>query len=100
MRRQFTNVGKQSLMRKKVMTMNLTIHKILQVRNTGSRLGADPEYITIHYVGQVSSARNNCLYFKNNDVPASAHFFVDKGIYQSVALSRAAWHCGKFSATA
>ena len=76
------------------MMMNLKIYKILQERNTGSRFGADPEYLTIHYVGQVSSAKNNCLYFKTKDVPASAHFFCDKDIYQSVALSRAAWHCG------
>lgn len=83
-----------------MMMMDLEIIKMLQERNTGSRFGAPPEYLTVHYVGQVSSARNNCLYFMHNDVPASAHFFCDKDIYQSVALSRAAWHCGKFSATA
>lgn len=72
----------------------MKIHKMLQERNTGSRNGQTPKYIVIHYVGAISSARNNCLYFKNNKVPASAHFFCDKEIWQSVALSRSAWHCG------
>lgn len=72
----------------------MKINKILQTRNSSSRYGSDIKYIVIHYVGQVSSARNNCLYFKNNTVLASAHFFVDKAIWQSVALSRSAWHCG------
>ena len=72
----------------------MKINKMLQTRNTSSRYGEVPDHIVIHYVGEVSSARNNCLYFKNNNVNASAHFFVDDAIWQSVALSRSAWHCG------
>lgn len=70
------------------------IIKILQTRNSSSRYGAEKDYIVMHYVGAISSARNNCLYFKNNKVPASAHFFCDDQIYQSVPLALSAWHCG------
>ena len=81
--------------RKKVKTMaTIKIHKMLQSRNSGSRYGIVPRHIVIHYVGAISSAKNNCIYFRNNSVPASAHFFCDKEIWQSVPLSRAAWHCG------
>ena len=72
----------------------MKIHKMLQTHNSGSRNGETPKYIVIHYVGAISSARNNCLYFKNNKVPASAHFFCDSEIWQSTPISRSAWHCG------
>ena len=72
----------------------MKIHKMLQTRNSSSRYGTSVKYIVIHYVGAISSAKNNCIYFKNNNVPASAHFFCDSEIWQSVALSRSAWHCG------
>lgn len=72
----------------------MKIHKMLQTHNSGSRNGETPKYIVIHYVGAISSARNNCLYFKNNKVPASAHFFCDSQIWQSTPISRSAWHCG------
>ena len=47
------------------------------------------KYIVIHYTGNDGDkAKNNCNYFKNNDLrphPASAHYFVDdKGVMQSV----------------
>ena len=72
----------------------MKIHKMLQTRNSSSRYGSGIKYIVIHYVGAISSARNNCIYFKNNNVPASAHFFCDSEIWQSTPLSRSAWHCG------
>lgn len=72
----------------------MKINKILQTRNSSSRYDNPVRYIVIHYVGQVSSAKNNCVYFKNNSVLASAHFFVDSAIWQSTPLSRSAWHCG------
>ena len=54
------------------------------------------EYIVFHYTGnKKDSARNNAIYFNNNDVNVSAHFFVDdENIYQSVKMNNIAWHCG------
>lgn len=56
------------------------------------------EYIVVHYVGEVSTAKNNATYFYNNDLrkspnPASAHYFVDENdIYQVVRDKDKAWH--------
>ncbi len=53
------------------------------------------EYIVIHYVGSVSTAKNNVDYFYNNKVSASASYFVDENsIWQCVEDKDAAWHCG------
>lgn len=53
------------------------------------------EWIVIHYVGAVSTAKNNVDYFYNNDVSKSSHYFVDdKEIWQSVEEKDIAWHCG------
>lgn len=53
------------------------------------------QYIVIHDVGSVSTAKNNADYFANNAVEASAHYFVDKDeIWQSVRDEDTAWHCG------
>ena len=53
------------------------------------------EYIVIHYVGAVSSAKNNTIYFKNEYRGASAHYFVDdNSIWQCVLDKDVAWHCG------
>lgn len=52
-------------------------------------------YIVIHYVGAESSAKNNATYYANNQLKASAHYFVDEtSIWQSVADKNMAWHCG------
>lgn len=55
------------------------------------------KYIVIHYVGAVSSAKANAIYFQQKLVgnkKASAHYFVDeKDIYQVVEEKDAAWHC-------
>ena len=72
----------------------MKINKMLQSVNASSRYGESVKYIVIHYVGAISSARNNCIYFKNGYRGASAHFFVDSEIWQSVPCSRASWHCG------
>jgi N-acetylmuramoyl-L-alanine amidase CwlA len=48
----------------------------------------------IHYVGAVSSAKNNCIYFCGGNRRASAHYFVDSEIWQCIPESKAAWHCG------
>lgn len=53
------------------------------------------EYIVIHYVGAVSTAKANAQYFAGGNRNASAHYFVDDtSIYQSVEDKNAAWHCG------
>lgn len=53
------------------------------------------KYIVIHYVGAVSTAYNNSVYFKNVNRSASANYFVDENeIYKVVADSDKAWHCG------
>lgn len=55
----------------------------------------DIQYIVIHYVGSVSSAKNNASYFANNKLKSSAHYFVDEtSIWQSVEDKNMAWHCG------
>jgi N-acetylmuramoyl-L-alanine amidase CwlA len=76
--------------------------------NTGDRgrkgVKSDYHWIVVHYVGacnwttgEESTAKNNCVYYQNNKVGASANFYVDKtGVYQSVPWDsdRYAWHCG------
>lgn len=76
--------------------------------NTGARgrLGVKSDYkwIVVHYVGACnwntgfeSTAKNNCIYYRDNKVGASANFYVDStGVYQSVPWNsdRYAWHCG------
>lgn len=53
------------------------------------------EYLVIHYVGAVSTAKNNSAYFKNIYRGASAHYFVDDNeIVQVVEDTDIAWHCG------
>lgn len=53
------------------------------------------KYIVIHYVGGVSSAKNNVDYLYNVDRQKSAHYFVDeKEIWQCVDDSNVAWHVG------
>lgn len=52
-------------------------------------------YIVIHYVGAVSTAKNNVDYYAREKLNASAHYFVDEtSIWQSVEDRNVAWHCG------
>lgn len=68
--------------------------------NYGSKRSTSKiKYIVIHYTGNDGdNAKNNCLYFKNNDLrpnPASAHYFVDdKGSMQSVPDNFTAYSVG------
>ena len=64
--------------------------------NTWPRYGTRFEFIVLHYVGAVSTARNNGAYYGNTpNLGASAHFFADeKEIVSSVPLDKAAGHCG------
>lgn len=53
------------------------------------------KYLVIHYVGAVSTAKNNADYFYSQDRGASANYFVDDtSIWQVVEDKDAAWHCG------
>ena len=52
-------------------------------------------WIVIHYVGAVSTAKNNADYFYTAKRGASAHYFVDeKEIWQVVDDKNDAWHVG------
>ena len=59
-----------------------------------------PEWIVIHNTANGKSAEgmalNNCNYFKSTYRGASAHYFIDDGdtIWQCVADTDSAWHCG------
>ncbi len=75
--------------------------------NTGARgrkgVKSDYRWIVIHYVGNAdangfeTTAKNNCIYYRDAKVGASANYYVDStGVYQSVPWDsdRYAWHCG------
>lgn len=69
---------------------------LADVTNRWSRNGQSVEYIVMHYVGAVSSAKNNAEYLhRDKNLGWSAHFFTDEyDCYQSVLLSESAGHCG------
>ena len=68
--------------------------KLTQVNRTIST-NRRKEWIVIHYVGSVSTSKNNVDYFYDKERGASAHYFVDeKSIWQCVDDSNIAWHCG------
>ena len=62
----------------------------------GKRSTSSIKYIVIHYTANDGdSAKGNGNYFKNNNVEASAHYFVDdKDIVQSVPDNYVAWSVG------
>lgn len=69
---------------KKITKVNKTVAKRRKIK-----------YIVIHYVGAVSSAKNNVDYFYSEKQGASAHYFVDeKEIWQCVEDKDIAWHVG------
>lgn len=73
----------------------MEINKLISDYNNQSRYGEAVRFLVIHYVGAVSTAHDNAIYFAGGDRQASAHYFVDeKSIWQSVREDRAAWHCG------
>lgn len=70
---------------------------IKDITNTNRTISSNRkiEYLVMHYVGAVSTARNNSAYFKNIYRGASAHYFVDDNeIVQVVEDTDIAWHCG------
>ena len=73
----------------------LPINKYITKRNRTISNRSSIKYLTIHYVGAVSSAKNNCVYFYSTYRGASAHYFVDdNSIWQCVKDKDIAWHCG------
>jgi len=64
--------------------------------NMWNRYGLPYDYIVLHYVGAVSTAKNNAEYLhRDPHLGWSAHFFVDEHeIWQSVDFNHAAGHCG------
>lgn len=68
--------------------------KLSQVNFTGMS-NKQNLYIVIHYVGAVSTAKNNADYFYSVNRQASANYFVDENeIWRVVRDSDMAWHCG------
>ncbi len=64
--------------------------------NYGGLRAKKVKYIVVHYTaGNGDTARGNGIYFRNNRVEASAHWFVDETTaVNSVPEAFAAWHCG------
>jgi len=69
---------------------------LAQPSNMWSRYDTQFEFIVLHYVGAVSTAKNNAEYLhREPNLGWSAHFFVDEtSIWQSVDFNHAAGHCG------
>ena len=77
----------------------LTINKNLMNRNHTNmkRTNAQIQWIVLHYVGALGDAYDNTEYYGNNDVGASADFFVGhKGdVWQANDYRNYySWHCG------
>lgn len=71
------------------------IQKKLTIVNRTIATNRRKEWIVIHYVGSVSSALDNVIYFFDKDRKSSAHYFVDENeIWQCVDDSNIAWHVG------
>lgn len=71
------------------------ISKKLTPYNYTPMSGKHNQYIVIHYVGGVSTAKNNVDYYASRKLSASAHYFVDESsIWQCVDDKDKAWHCG------
>lgn len=73
----------------------MNIIQNLTLINFNKMINKVNKYIVIHYVGAVSTAQNNGIYFKNTYRGASAHYFVDDNeIVQIVKDNDRSWHCG------
>ncbi len=73
----------------------MEIKENITIRNYTKGNNRIIKYIVIHYVGAVSTAKNNSDYFKSIYRGASAHYFVDDNeIYRVVKDTDIAWHCG------
>lgn len=78
--------------------MSYTLHEHLAASGNygGSRTAPQIKYLVIHYTGNDGdTAKNNAVYYQNNVVRASAHYFVDDAaVYRSVPDLRVAWAVG------
>lgn len=73
----------------------MEIQKKITQMNRTKATNRNIKYIVIHYVGAVSSAKNNVDYYASKKLSASAHYFVDdNSIWQCVEDKDIAWHCG------
>ena len=73
----------------------MNIGRNISLYNYATKTNKQNKYIVIHYVGAVSTAKNNVDYFATTYRGASAHYFVDEtSIWQSVEEYNIAWHCG------
>lgn len=75
----------------------MTINRKISLINFSdlNRRNEDIKFIILHYVGAVSTAKNNAEYFYDKYRGASAHYFVDdKEIWQVVEDNDAAWAIG------
>lgn len=76
------------------------INKLITPYNYTAQTNKRNMWIIIHYVGAVSTAKNNATYFHNTDLrgkknAGSAHYFVDENeIWQVVEDRNSAWHIG------
>lgn len=76
--------------------MNIKTNLANRANYGDSRSLKSIKYIVIHYTGNDGDTdENNGIYFKNNAIETSAHYFVDSdSITQSVPDNYIAWHCG------
>lgn len=73
----------------------LKINRKITLTNRTTMENKRNMWIIIHYVGAVSTARNNATYFYKENRKASAHYFVDENeIWQVVEDKDASWHIG------
>lgn len=73
----------------------MNINKKISKVNRTLLTSKENKFIVIHYVGAVSTAKNNADYFYEENRGASAHYFVDENeIWQVVETYNAAWHVG------
>lgn len=76
-------------------TDKMKINSKITKCNRTLRNGKKNEWVVIHYVGAVSTAKNNAQYFYDKYRGASAHYFVDENeIWQVVEEKDNAWHVG------
>lgn len=74
----------------------MKINKLLTQYNHNSATADRIQYLVIHYVGALGSAKANCQWYAGGNRGASAHYFVDfdGAVWQSVEDQNIAWHCG------
>ena len=77
------------------MNIKEQLTQINYYRGNGNGGTKQNKYIVVHYVGAVSTAKNNADYFFSVNRQASANYFVDENeIYRVVTDSDSAWHVG------